>query len=180
MSNKSELVMERQGTSAEPILVLIGAFTGDAWLPFAGFTGIKKLVIDLANVTRMNSTGVRQWHIWMKGIRAESPNALVVLRNCPRFFIETMNMIYEFVPGPHAIESFVVPMYCADCDQSQDTLLNYDQSATDDSAAPSEIVVPEVACESCGKPMELDCVEKTYLKFLAKSNDSLLKVKRGF
>ncbi|MDZ4084989.1 MAG: hypothetical protein U1E10_18750 [Bdellovibrionales bacterium] len=179
MSNKSELVMERKGTSAEPLLVLTGAFTGDAWLPFAGFAGIKKLVIDLANVTRMNSTGVRQWHIWMTGLRAESPEALVVLRNCPRFFIETMNMIYEFVPGPHAIESFVVPMYCEECDESQDTLLDYSQSGSDDLTSSPEIVVPEVICESCNKPMELDCVEKTYFKFLNKSNESLAKVKRG-
>lgn len=168
--------MKRMGTDAEPVFVVSGAFTGDSGLSLSNVNNADSVTMDLMDVTRMNSTGVREWHLWMTGLRSVNPDAIVILKNCPRFFIDTMNMIYEFVPGPHIVESFVVPMYCEKCDESQEVMLNHNP---DENGSVAEIAVPQLVCESCGEAMEPDFVERTYFKFLTKSNDSLAKLRNS-
>jgi hypothetical protein len=174
--NTEQLSLKRMGTAADPVMVVSGAFTGDSDLSLSDLKGVETLSLDLVGVTRMNSTGVRQWHLWMTGFRAANPKAIVVLRGCPRFFIETMNMIYEFVPGPHIVESFVVPMYCESCDQTKEIKFRRGHDFDELGDSRSVVKTPDVNCDVCGKAMEPDFVEQNYFKFIGKSGESLIKV----
>lgn len=177
MSGSSDeiLVVKKSGTAADPVLSVGGAFVGDSNFTLSGFLDVRSLTIDLLDATRMNSTGVREWHLWMTGFREKNPRALIVLKHCPRFFIETMNMIYDFVPGPFVIESFAVPFFCESCDVSIEVLAERGKHYHETQGPVDEADVGVVSCDTCGAEAEVDWAGDGYFKCISKSKQSLAK-----
>src|SRR5690348_15774561 len=71
-----------------------------------------KFILDLSGVTRINSSGVREWVRFVQSIK---PTAHVELLDCPVHFIEQVNMLNNFI-GPTTITSLSVPYVCPSCE----------------------------------------------------------------
>lgn len=113
------------------------------------------VVIDTAEVTRINSCGVRDWVNWLA--RLEAQGARVVLVDCSVHIVDQINMVHNFI-GSGQVKSFFAPYYCEVCDKE---LLQLFEVA--------EIVDPLVIhppCPSCGRATELDHLPEQYFAFL--------------
>ncbi len=172
-SDDEILRLEIGGDKTEPVVSIFGPFNGETAVDLSGLAGLDTVVFDLEGLTRINSLGVRQWSTVMTAFRKSNPDAVIFLKNCPRFFIETMNMIYEFVPGPFAVESFRMPFYCDACDESAECIAIRGQHYHEMQDPCENVDIGEVLCPKCGAPMEEDFVGSSYFKFLPKSKQSL-------
>jgi len=161
------------GDKAEPVVSVLGPMNGETPVDLSGLVGLDTVFFDLEGLIRINSLGVRQWSTVMATFRKSNPAAVVFLKNCPRFFIETMNMIYEFVPGPFAVESFRMPFYCDACDESAECIAVRGQHYHEMEDHCENVDIGEVLCPKCGAPMKMDFVGNSYFKFLPKSKQSL-------
>lgn len=65
------------------------------------------VIIDLENLTAINSLGVSKLISWLKEIRTKS----LFFRNCPPFYIYQVNMIPDMIPDFAIIDSCYVIYY---------------------------------------------------------------------
>jgi hypothetical protein len=173
-TSESELLkLVVMGTKLDPIVSVIGPLNGETPISLADAAGTETIIFDLEHLTRVNSLGVRQWSTFMSGFRKSNPESVIFLKNCPRFFIETMNMIYDFVPGPFAVESFRMPFYCEECDESVECVAVRGDHYHEMQEPCDKVDVGEVLCPKCNASMEPDFVNTSYFKFLPKSKQSL-------
>lgn len=134
---------------------LFGVIDEHADLSF--FTGLRGSVkLSLRGVRRINSFGVRAW---IDGIRKVPGECQLELQECPPPVVDQMNMVQGFV-GRGKVISFYAAMRCDACDEEQDHLF-----AVAD-VRKNRGKLPNVACPSCGKPMEVDDIEEQYLLFI--------------
>ena len=119
----------------------------------------KVVVLDLADVERINSCGVRDWVNWLGEV--EGTQHTVVMIRCSPAIVTQANMVTNFC-GHALISSFYAPYYCPNCDISADKLLTVEQfNGMDEASAPTFL------CEECGQELEFDDFEETYFAFLA-------------
>ncbi len=124
----------------------------DAMAPIQG-----RLVVDLGEVSRINSCGVREWIHFIKGIPEGTE---VSFERCPPVFVAQANMIANFL-GRGRILTFVAPYFCEKCQRSVDFLLDAARDFPDATAR-----APRKTCDSCGGPLVFDEVEENYLGFI--------------
>ena len=117
--------------------------------------GATAVAIDTAQVTRINSCGVRDWVNWLAAL--ERRGLQVVLVSCSVHIVEQINMVHNFIGGGR-IKSFFSPYYCEDCDRE---LLEYLEVA--EITDPLAIHPP---CPSCSQPTELDHLPEQFFAFL--------------
>ena len=131
----------------------------DLSFPEIKFIEINKIIFDLEKLKLINSCGIREWVIWIKKI---PPTGIdIIFQNCPRVFIEQLNLIEGLIPLGGAVESFFVPYYCSDCDNLHSKYY-VNKNGT-------KLVFPKnIKCSTCGSEMDIDVIEKKYFKFLAK------------
>lgn len=113
------------------------------------------VVLDLSELARVNSSGVREWVRFVQAIPA---SARLVLERCPVQFVAQINMIKNFL-GRAGIRSMFLPYYCSSCDGSHQVLANVGDLA--EKGLPGS-----PACPTCGSSMEFDALEDEYLGFL--------------
>ncbi len=113
-----------------------------------------RFVLDLAGVSHINSSGVREWIRFVRGIRGGGP---VELTNCPPQFIDQVNMLNNFL-GSTTVQSLVVPFVCIGCGET------LEQTARSDTLVSRDPEPPR--CERCGATMELDAIADVYFAFL--------------
>lgn len=111
-----------------------------------------RVVLDLGDVLRINSAGVREW---MRFIRSVGPN--VELVRCPPAFVDQINHIYGFL-GSAAVRSIQVPFCCPTCDASKTAVVETAVIAARD---PDPLL-----CDECGDEMECDVLPDSYFGFL--------------
>lgn len=117
-------------------------------------------IIDLGDVTFINSVGVREW-ITLLGELAQR-GLKVTLRNVSEPMVRQMTMVFE-ARGDAAVESFYAPYTCASCGDERALLLQVDQhKAALDAHKP-----PPLPCPSCGAEAEFDEFPNRYLSFLS-------------
>ncbi len=122
--------------------------------------GDAEVVLDLGNLERMNSAGVRNWISFARDI----PNDMrVVLVRCPVFFVRQISMVSRFLGGTE-VGSLYLPFYCEACDDTDEAL--YDAAGL---SVPLDL--REVTC-ACGEPMAFDEIEENYLRFLKRQSAS--------
>jgi len=136
------------------------SFKGDI-TEAARFDGVGPLagavVIDLSAVRRINSSGVREWVMF---IRAVPATAQITYERCSPAFVTQAGMISDFL-GAGRIRSLFAPYACEACGATAELLLDVEKDL-----APARGRAPPRACEKCGKPMVFDDLEESFFAFL--------------
>ena len=115
--------------------------------------------IDYSRLPGHMQNGIREWIKWLKGI---PENVQINYENCPRIFVDQMNMVEGFLPPRAKVASFQLPYYCEECDSETNVLMARDKDFS--KAKPTPKGMPK--CQSCGKDAEIDVVEQKYFRFL--------------
>lgn len=115
----------------------------------------KQLRMDLAEIDRINSCGVREWVNFIRSIPADSSIELV---RCSPAFVSQINMISNFT-GAARVSSVQAPYVCEEC--GHETRVEFDVSPG------QQPELPEVPCPECKAAMEFDDIEDSYFAFLS-------------
>lgn len=138
-------------------VVLKGDLTEDAdFSAVLGHPG-RSLVIDLADVRRINSCGVREWVKLLQTLAAEGRK--LVLERCSVAMVRQLNQISNFA-GAGEIRSLFAPYLCESCGFADQRLLPAAEATV------ARLDEP-VACPGCSAPMVFDDLPAAYLAFKA-------------
>jgi hypothetical protein len=121
---------------------------------FASLEG--RVQVDLAQVERVNSFGIRAWIDAVRKVGHEVALEFVALHPT---LVDRISMVGGFFDRG-TIVSFHAPMRCEACGVEADVLLT--------AAACREAGgrLPSTACAGCGRPMQLDGFEDAYLALI--------------
>src|SRR5258706_15010528 len=115
-------------------------------------------VIDVSEIERINSCGVRDWVNWLS--KAEKGGAKVVLVECSPAIVAQINLVNNFT-GQGVVKSFYAPYFCPNCDLEKVLLVE-----TRDMAGAQPFKAPSCRCDECDGPMDFDDMEEAYFAFL--------------
>jgi hypothetical protein len=115
-------------------------------------------VIDLGEVERINSCGVRDWVNWLS--KLESNGTRSVLVECSPAIVAQINLVNNFT-GSGVVKSFYVPYFCPECDEEKVLLVE----ASDMGPPPHE--PPTCRCDECDLVMDFDDMPDSYFAFLS-------------
>ena len=114
------------------------------------------LTIDLVGITRLNSVGVREFSNFMQRLS----DCKVRVVNCSPAIVSQASLVAGFF-GEAVVESFLVPLYCENCDSELNHLVQADTYR--DSG------LPDQECDGCREPIAFDAenhIEEFYFSFL--------------
>lgn len=127
---------------------------------------VKTVVIDFADVTVLNSLGIRTWMVWLRQWIGQKD---FVFRRCPKAVVDQFNVLSGFLPKGSVVESFYVPYFCDACTREQSILYRKDidfKQARGES--PAWVCEPKhVKCDICSEALELDVRLPIYFSFLS-------------
>jgi len=115
-------------------------------------------VIDLGEIERINSCGVRDWVNWLS--KLESNGTRSVLVECSPAIVAQINLVNNFT-GSGVVKSFYVPYFCPECDEEKVLLVE----AADMGPPPHE--PPTCRCDECDLVMDFDDMPDSYFAFLS-------------
>lgn len=115
-------------------------------------------VIDLGEIERINSCGVRDWVNWLT--RLEGNGTRAVLVECSPAIVAQINLVNNFT-GNGVVKSFYVPYFCPECDEEKVLLVE----ASDMGPPPHE--PPTCRCDECDLVMDFDDMPDSYFAFLS-------------
>ena len=115
-------------------------------------------VIDLGEIERINSCGVRDWVNWLS--RLEGSGTRSVLVECSPAIVAQINLVNNFT-GNGVVKSFYVPYFCPECDEEKVLLVE----AADMGPPPHE--PPTCRCDECDLVMDFDDMPDSYFAFLS-------------
>ncbi len=121
---------------------------------------VGRVVFDTAQVTYMNSLGVRAWCEFLRQARIQGYE----FHACSVPFILQASMVRDVI-GRGTVTSFFAPFHCITCDHQEERLL---QSAA---ILASALEPPTFKCPNCGGALEFDDLPERYFAFLAEDND---------
>ena len=117
------------------------------------------LILDMADITRISSFGIREWVDFINTV-GEKCNTILFIELAPKV-VDQFNMVANF-GGRGKILSFYAPYRCDYCDDDRRRLLQFDR----DGEAIKALKPPEAACASCGNPEYFDEDVTTFFSFL--------------
>jgi anti-anti-sigma regulatory factor len=115
-------------------------------------------VIDVSEIERINSCGVRDWVNWLG--KAEKGGAKIVMVECSPAIVAQINLVNNFT-GNGVVKSFYAPYFCPNCDLEKVLLVE-----TRDMAGHTPFKAPSCRCDECDGPMDFDDMEESYFAFL--------------
>jgi anti-anti-sigma regulatory factor len=115
-------------------------------------------VIDLAEIERINSCGVRDWVNWLGKIEKSGTKAILV--ECSPAIVAQINLVNNFT-GSGVVKSFFAPYYCSQCDHEKVLLVEAAE------LGPPPHKAPTCRCDECDGVMDFDDMEDSYFAFLA-------------
>jgi CheY-like chemotaxis protein len=121
---------------------------------------VGRVVFDMAQVTYMNSLGVRAWCEFLRQARIQGYE----FHACSVPFILQASMVRDVI-GLGTVTSFFAPFHCIGCDHQEERLL---QTAA---ILASGLEPPVFKCPSCGGPLEFDDLPERYFAFLQDDAD---------
>lgn len=133
--------------------ILTGVIDENADLAFLETLG-SPTKLNMKNVKRINSYGVRAWIEAIRKVPAGVPLDFV---ECSSAVIDQTNMVAGFL-GRGKVSSFFAPMVCSHCGHERDELFHTDEYQR-------EGRLPDVSCERCGGALVVDDLEEHYLLF---------------
>lgn len=113
----------------------------------------ESFVLDLGEVTRINSSGVRKW---LDFVRALGPLRSVDLDRCPVAFVSQLNMIAGMA-GAARVRSVFVPLVCPACELTSEDIVAVEAASGD--------LLSARTCTTCGAELELDVEPSQYFAF---------------
>ena len=116
------------------------------------------VVIELGEVERINSCGVRDWVNWLSALEAKGAD--IVLIKCSPAIVAQINLVNNFT-GNGSVKSFYVPYFCPECDEEKVLL----SEAAEMGPPPHE--PPVCRCDGCDLVMDFDDMPDSYFAFLA-------------
>lgn len=114
--------------------------------------------IDLGDIERINSCGVRDWVNWLG--KLDTGGARSVLVECSPAIVAQINLVNNFT-GNGFVKSFYVPYFCPECDEEKVLLVE----AVEMGPPPHE--PPTCRCDECDLVMDFDDMPDSYFAFLA-------------
>lgn len=143
------------------VATLKGTIDEDAELvsKLQGLTG--KVRFELADITAINSCGVREWINALREI--EGRDTRIEFAGVSVALVQQFNMILN-ARGLGRVTSFHAPYYCDKCRRPREILLTIAEHPGLQNAG--ELRVPARECPSCGQALEFDEIEEKYLNFL--------------
>ena len=115
------------------------------------------VVIDLSQVKRISSVGVRVWICFMEKLKQHEMPA--ELAGCSVVIVRQMNMISQF-RGHGLVRSAYAPYYCAKCNKEQLRLIDLGADVA------AQLRKPMI-CPTCGSEIDLDEEEALYTELQA-------------
>lgn len=115
-------------------------------------------VIDLGEVERINSCGVRDWVNWLSKLETNGTRSVLV--ECSPAIVAQINLVNNFT-GSGVVKSFYVPYFCPECDEEKVLLVE----AGDMGPPPHE--PPTCRCDECDLVMDFDDMPDSYFAFLS-------------
>ena len=125
------------------------------------------VVIDLSQVTSINSVGIKAWITWFeqyKDIEFEFVGA-------PQALVMQMNMVQNFLPNGSHVKTLQLPFYCDSCDKEFSKLVEVGKDVTVENDQVKITVDPSIDCENDCE-IELDVNESKYFRFLFSNQDN--------
>ena len=150
MTQFSWSVEERERASVR--IKVMGDVTEDS-----DFTALRaecdrdEVILDLAEIHRINSTGVRGWLFFVSTLGVD--NRLVFDR-MPNVFVHQNSMVHGFT-GQARVRTALAPFFCADCDEDQECEIDLERDI------PAQLTVTQ-KCRSCGGEATFDGVMTHY------------------
>ena len=139
-------------------LILQGRIAEGAELSVDRIPAGRKVVIDVADVTSINSLGVRAWANFLAALVAKA--STVIIRRLTASMVSQAGMVKNFLTGAQ-IESFYAPYCCAFCSAETRKLFQaYDH------------IPNEIDCIECPEKMLFDDIRETYLAFRSESEQA--------
>lgn len=130
---------------------------------------ISQIYVDFENVKYINSTGIKNWILWIKEIQTKKKDSEIFFSNCPGPIVDQMNVVKNFLPAGTVVKSFFVPFFCEICNLSNVYLYRLNSEYQKQSVAgPYVFKHPKVSCSSCRQPMTEDFLAEKYFSFLNK------------
>lgn len=120
-------------------------------------------VVNLDELSAINSIGIRAFMNWMR----ELGDVPVTFMNCPKFFIDQVNMVVDFIPRHARVHSFYVPFY-SEATESDKMVLYRTGLEFLRSDGKMHVRHPQKVLDSAGNAMELDVISDRFFKFLEK------------
>ncbi len=120
--------------------------------------GAGTVVINLADIERINSCGVRDWVNWLA--KLEKKGAKVVFVECSPAIVAQINLVNNFT-GNEVVKSFYAPYFCPSCDLEKVLLIEMDEMKAMDSPK-----APVCRCDECDGVMDFDDMEESYFAFV--------------
>ena len=121
---------------------------------------VGRIVFDIAQVTYMNSLGVRAWCEFLRQARIQGYE----FHACSVPFVLQASMVRDVI-GRGTVTSFFAPFHCISCDHQEERLL---QSAA---ILASDLEPPIFKCPNCGGALEFDDLPERYFAFLQDDTD---------
>jgi anti-anti-sigma regulatory factor len=144
-------------------LALAGALDETSNLPeLADHARGGRLVLDLADVSFINSLGVRDW-IRLQAL-AQQRQLAVELRRVAEPIVHQLNMIIA-TRGTARVSSFFAPYACDACGREESLLID----AVANAAGLARLEAPPQICPECGAAMAFNDFPERFLSFLAPS-----------
>lgn len=120
-----------------------------------------ELEFSLHGLKAINSTGIREWIRLMQTLNL----AQITFSNCPKIFIDQVNMVSGFIPANSKVISFYVPYFNEDLDT--ETLVLYKLG---EHYSGNKVNVLDEYKDSNGNAFEIDVVKSKYFKFIQPNN----------
>jgi len=144
-------------------IVLKGAMDEEAVFPNTVHQRQEKIIIDLENVTLINSMGARAWVNWVRSL--ESLASCIVLEKCPPIVVNQINILLGFLPKNGVVGSFKIPYFCEDCGLEEAILWQMGVQYQENGAFQEP---EDKACPKCQSAFAADCVPQFYFRFLTR------------
>jgi hypothetical protein len=142
-----------------------GPIDEDVTFPQVDTGNVKKMKINLAAISSINSVGIREWLDWIRPI---AEKVSIVLENCPKSMVFQFNMVEGFLPPRATVSSFYVPYFCDQCDLEKNILFTVGKDIAVDGASLKFATTAQVtvACKEAECKVEMDVTEGKYFRFL--------------
>ena len=121
---------------------------------------VGRVVFDTAQVTYMNSLGVRAWCEFLRQARIQGYE----FHACSVPFVLQASMVRDVI-GRGTVTSFFAPFHCVGCDHEEERLI---QTAA---ILAANLEPPTFKCPRCGGALEFDDIPERFFAFLSDDLD---------
>jgi tRNA A-37 threonylcarbamoyl transferase component Bud32/transcription elongation factor Elf1 len=147
--------------TGEAAVINVAGLVDEQFSGFGDVGAVKAVVINVGEMTRMTSFGVRQWLKAMDSL----PKSITdrYLLGCPTFFVDQLNMVLNFGGAAHVL-TVLAPYTCPSCgSESGETI-----DVLVERANLAQGTVPDKDCSKCGGKLEFDEAAESYFAFVEK------------